>query len=71
MALTFASMGVGDVTWPTAATLARFVFAAGGGVLALDVLGWGAAGIYGCVAGGILIYSLLLALSITRLAWRR
>jgi Na+-driven multidrug efflux pump len=71
MALTFASMGVGDVTWPTAGTLARFVFTVAGGVLALDVLGWGAAGIYGCVAGGILIYSLLLAVSTTRVAWRR
>jgi putative MATE family efflux protein len=71
MALTFASMGVGDVTWPTAGTLARFVFTVAGGLLTLDVLGWGAAGIYGCVAGGILIYSLLLAISTTRVAWQR
>ena len=71
MALNFAAMGAGDMIWPSAATAARFAVAAGGGLLALDVLGWGAPGIYGCVAAGILIYSLLLALSTTRVAWRR
>ena len=53
MALNFAAMGAGDIIWPSAATAARFTVAAGGGLIALDVLGWGAPGIYGCVAAGI------------------
>ena len=71
MALNFAAMGAGDMIWPSVATAARFAVAPGGGLIALDVLGWGAPGIYGCVAAGILIYSLLLAFSTTRVAWRR
>jgi putative MATE family efflux protein len=71
MALNFAAMGAGDMIWPSAATFARFAVAAGGGLIALDVLGWGAPGIYGCVAAGILVYSLLLAVSTTRRAWRQ
>jgi len=71
MALNFAAMGAGDMIWPSAATAARFTVAAGGGLVALDVLGWGAPGIYGCVAAGILIYSLMLAVSTTRRAWRQ
>ncbi len=70
MALNFAAMGAGDMIWPSAATALRFALAAGGGLLALDVLGWGAAGIYGCVAAGIVAYSVLLAVSTTRRAWR-
>ena len=71
MALNFAAMGAGDMIWPSAATAARFAVAAGGGLITLDMVGWGAPGIYGCVAAGILIYSLLLAVSTTRPAWRK
>jgi hypothetical protein len=47
----------------------RFVIAAGGGLLALDLLGWTAPGLYACVAAGMLAYSILLAFSTTRRAW--
>jgi Na+-driven multidrug efflux pump len=69
MALNFAAMGAGDMIWPTVATVTRFVIAAGGGLLALDLLGWTAPGLYACVAGGMLAYSILLAFSTTRRAW--
>lgn len=69
MALNFAAMGAGDMIWPTVATVTRFVIAAGGGLLALDLLGWTAPGLYACVAAGMLAYSILLALSTTRRAW--
>ena len=69
MALTFAAMGAGDMIWPTAATLVRFVIAAGGSLLALDVFGWGVSGLYACVAAGIMAYAILLAISTTRRAW--
>jgi len=69
MALNFAAMGAGDMIWPTLATAARFAIAAGGGLLALDLLGWSAPGLYACVAAGMVAYSLLLALSTTRRAW--
>jgi len=69
MALNFAAMGAGDMIWPTVATVTRFVIAAGGGLLALDLLGWTAPGLYACVAAGMLAYSILLAFSTTRRAW--
>jgi putative MATE family efflux protein len=69
MALNFAAMGAGDMIWPTVATVSRFVIAAGGGLLALDLLGWTAPGLYACVAAGMLAYSILLAFSTTRRAW--
>ena len=69
MALTFAAMGAGDMIWPTAATLLRFVIAAGGSLLALDFFGWGVSGLYACVAAGIVAYAILLAVSTTRRAW--
>ena len=70
MALNFAAMGAGDMIWPSLATLARFAIAAGGSLLALDFFGWGVSGLYGCVAAGMLTYSILLAVSTTRRAWR-
>ena len=63
------AMGAGDMIWPTAATLLRFVIAAGGSLLALDVFGWGAPGLYACVAAGIIAYAVLLAVSMTQRAW--
>jgi len=62
-------MGAGDMIWPTAATLLRFVIAAGGSLLALDFFGWGVSGLYACVAAGIVAYAILLAVSTTRRAW--
>ncbi|GEP58143.1 MATE family efflux transporter [Reyranella soli] len=69
MALNFAAMGAGDMIWPTLATATRIVVVIGGGLLALDVLGWAAPGLYACVAAGVVAYALLLAVSTTRRAW--
>jgi len=69
MALNFAAMGAGDMIWPTLATATRIVVVIGGGLLALDVWGWAAPGLYACVAAGVVAYALLLAVSTTRRAW--
>jgi len=69
MALYFASQGTGEMIWPVAANLTRITIAVGGSLLALDRFGWGASGLYGCVAAGIVAFSLLLVFSTTRRAW--
>ena len=69
MALNFAAMGAGDMVWPTVATASRIVVVIGGGLLALDVLGWAASGLYAFVAAGVVAYAVLLAVSTTRPAW--
>jgi len=56
--------------WPLAANLCRITLAVGGGLLALDVLGWGMTGLYLAVAGGIVAFCLVLVFSTTRRAWR-
>lgn len=70
MALYFASQGTGEMYWPVAANITRITIAAGGSLLALDQFGWGISGLYACVATGIVAFSLLLAFSTTRRAWR-
>jgi len=70
MALYFASQGTGEMYWPVAANITRITIAAGGSLLALDQFGWGVSGLYACVATGIVAFSLLLAFSTTRRAWR-
>ncbi len=70
MALYFASQGTGEMVWPVAANLARIVVASCGGLLALDVLGWGLHGVFAFVAMGIVAFSAILAFSTTRPAWR-
>lgn len=69
MALYFASQGTGEMLWPVGANLARIVVAAGGSLLALDVLGWGVHGLFFFVALGIVSFSAILAYSTTRPAW--
>ena len=69
MALYFASQGTGEMVWPVVANLARIVVAAGGSLLALDVLGWGTTGLFFFVAMGIVSFSAILAFSTTRPAW--
>jgi putative MATE family efflux protein len=69
MALNFAAMGAGDMIWPTLATATRIAVVIGGGLFALDVLGWAAPGLYACVAAGVVAYAVLLSFSTTRRAW--
>lgn len=57
------------MVWPTIATLSRFAIVVCGGLIGLDLLGWTASGLYGCVAAGIVTYCILLAISTTRRAW--
>ncbi len=70
MALYFASQGTGEMVWPVTANLARILVASCGGLLALDVLGWGLHGVFAFVALGIVSFSAILAFSTTRPAWR-
>ena len=70
MALYFASQGTGEMVWPVTANLARILVASCGGLLALDVLGWGLPGVFAFVAMGIVSFSAILAFSTTRPAWR-
>jgi putative MATE family efflux protein len=70
MALYFASQGTGEMVWPVTANLARIVVASCGGLLALDVMGWGLSGVFAFVAMGIVSFSAILAFSTTRPAWR-
>lgn len=70
MALYFASQGTGEMVWPVTANLARIVVVSCGGLLALDVLGWGLHGVFAFVAMGIVSFSAILAFSTTRPAWR-
>jgi putative MATE family efflux protein len=69
MALYFASQGTGEMIWPVVANLSRIVIAACGSLLALDVLGWGAHGLFAFVALGIVSFATVLAFSTTRPAW--
>lgn len=71
MALYFASQGTGEMMWPVTANLARILVASCGGLLALDVLGWGLRGVFTFVAMGIVSFSAILAFSTTRPAWHR
>jgi Na+-driven multidrug efflux pump len=70
MALYFASQGTGEMVWPVTANLARILVASCGGLLALDVMGWGLRGVFAFVAMGIVSFSAILAFSTTRPAWR-
>ena len=69
MALFFAAQGTGAMFHPVLANLVRIAIAAGGGLLSLDVLGWGAPGLYGFVALGIMGQFAILAYSTTTRVW--
>ncbi len=70
MALYFASQGTGEMVWPMVANIMRITIAVAGGLLALDVVGWGVQGLYSFVALGIVAFAAVLAFSTTRAAWR-
>jgi len=70
MALYFASQGTGEMIWPVIGNLSRIVVAVCGSLFALDVMGWGTAGLFTFVALGIVSFSAVLAFSTTRPAWR-
>jgi Na+-driven multidrug efflux pump len=69
MALYFAAMGAGRMAWPFAAALARIGIAVGGGWLLADVFGYGLAGQFVAVAGGITAYGVLAAVAVRPGVW--
>lgn len=70
MALYFAALGTGRMTWPAAAALARIALATGGGWLLGDVLGLGLDGQFIAVAAGITAYGGVIASSVRPGVWR-
>lgn len=58
LTLYFAAQGTGEMAWPLSASVARVTVAAGGGWLASG-MGFGLAGVFGAVAGGIAVYGLI------------
>lgn len=70
LSLYFASQGAGTVVWPVVATVLRFAIGVGGAVLAVQAFDAGLAGVFGCLAAGMLVYGLLTAASIRLGAWR-
>lgn len=69
MALYFAAMGAGRMTWPVAAGLSRILLAVGGGWLLSDVAGFGLTGQFVAVALGITAYGALCAAAIRPGVW--
>ncbi len=70
MALYFASLGTGRMTWPAMAALSRIGLAIGGGWLLGDVLGLGLDGQFIAVAAGITAYGAVIASSVRPGVWR-
>ncbi len=60
MTLSFASQGANRMKAPFAAGVARLLVATGGGWIAVEVLGWGLAGVYVAVAAGMITFGALI-----------
>lgn len=71
LALYFASQGAGAVLWPILATLLRFGICVGGATLVLRTPEAPLAGVYACIALGMVVYGTVCALALWRGAWRR
>jgi Na+-driven multidrug efflux pump len=69
MALYFASMGAGRMTWPVLAGLSRIGLAAGGGWVLANVFGMGIDGHFLAVAIGITAYGLVTAIGVRPGVW--
>jgi putative MATE family efflux protein len=70
MALYFASQGTGNMIGPAIAGIARIGIAAGGGAVALLWLDLGAAGLFACVAGGLVCFGTIIGASLFTRVWR-
>ncbi len=71
LALYFASQGAGAVQWPIIATLMRFGICVGGAWLVMRQPEPSLAGVYACIALGMLTYGVVTGLALWRGAWRR
>jgi Na+-driven multidrug efflux pump len=69
MAMYFAAMGAGRMSWPVLAGLARLLIAVGGGWVLSDWLGWGMPGQFLAVALGITAYGVLAAAAVRPGVW--
>jgi Na+-driven multidrug efflux pump len=69
MALYFAAMGAGRMTFPVLAGLARIILAVGGGWLLADVVGLGLTGQFVAVALGITAYGAICAAAVRPGVW--
>lgn len=71
LALYFASQGAGAVQWPIVATLMRFGICVGGAWLVMRQPEPSLAGVYACIAAGMLTYGLVTGAALWRGAWRQ
>src|SRR3989475_4856707 len=69
LALYFASQGAGRLLWPLLAGLSRLVVAAGGGWIALRVLGGGLSAVFAVMAFALALFGTVVAVAIHRGAW--
>ncbi len=69
MAMYFAAMGAGRMSWPLAAGLSRIAIAVLGGWVLADLLGWGLRGQFLAVALGITAYGAVTALAVRPSVW--
>jgi MATE family, multidrug efflux pump len=70
LALYFASQGAGRLRWPLVAGLSRLVVAAGGGWIALRVLGGGLASIFAVMALALALFGTVVTVALHQGAWR-
>ena len=70
MALYFASQGAGRMRGPFVASVSRMVVAVGGGWALASFTGAGLPGAFAAVAGGLVFYGLLMAVSVRPGVWR-
>lgn len=71
LALYFASQGARAVFWPVVGTIARFAVSVGG---AYALVRWSSddvAGVFACIALGMVVYGVITAASLALGAWRR
>jgi putative MATE family efflux protein len=61
MTLSFASQGAGRMTAPFVAGLVRLAVATSGGWCAVEILGWGLAGVFTAIAAGMIVFGSLIA----------
>ena len=61
MTLSFASQGAGRMTAPFVAGITRLIVATVGGWFAVEILGWGLAGVFTAIAVGMICFGGLIA----------
>jgi Na+-driven multidrug efflux pump len=70
MTLSFASQGAGRMTAPFVAGITRLIVATVGGWFAVEILGWGLAGVFTAIAVGMVCFGLLIAGPLVLRPWR-